>query len=921
MDKYVKKIHNVFSLEKDTNEYSYVVLKNKLTIFFIKNDTSQTGSALLYVNTGSKDNPEDTLGLAHFLEHMLFMGSEMFPGSALFQNEIKKNNAFTNAFTSETSTQYYFSSPTNFMYLLTIFSNFFIKPLFDIKYVEKEVNAVNSEHNKNISSDMWKLHNISKQFFKNKERQKFSTGTKQTLLPDNDISKLRDKLVNFYTTHYSANKMVLFVSINKTNNYDNEIIKLFEQIPIRDVKLEPYIAKYKKYKHKFELIKVKTNNDNFLTLYWHLKHTKPYNNSYHILCYILNNIDNGLQSYLEKTGYCFSSNAFIDDYFDNSCIILISIQMTDNGIDKWEYILYFVYMYIDYLLKNTDIYDIFYTEYKKMILLSANTLENIDGLSLCTGYANTYDTYKLDFSLLPIASVLIGKLNKCKKHYVKCLKNMTLQKVKAILTSPILTLKPNKQDIHYNTNYEHRKLKINSFEITNFSLPKTNPYIEYEGILPYVAINEPYKKINTNVNNIYYIQKNIFNTPAICMMINVKCNKYNIKIFIEKYLFFSYITKINEVLIDKLESAQHVFNIYNTTDGFSIIIHSHNSIHNISDLFKKYIDLFYTANTLDIEIYKNTYTQMKLRIDDYLHSGSYTMLSPEFIHMINSNRYTYDTLSKYIDAYSPENISKTFINDTIKYISSGSIISVFNGSIKINDVQSIINILERHIEYKQIKQDENINSGSTDKIIKTITNNNIHNKEYAISYGIYVGNIKEKGEWENDFLLMNMLSTYIHNHFFDLLRTEKQIGYVVSAHTLNINTTDNPHIYMVFTAQSTISELYKIIEEYIKENFLNVITAITQDEFNISIQSIETQLKEKPKNVFEDCSYMYGVIMSTPDLIYSTDLETLIKNRMNRKNILIEKLNKLTITDLINFSKKIYKNNRSVIHIIPKKMK
>ena len=370
-----------------------------------------------------------------------------------------------------------------------------------------------------------------------------------------------------------------------------------------------------------------------------------------------------------------------------------------------------------------------------------------------------------------------------------------------------------------------------------------------------------------------------------------------------------------------MESAQHVFNIYNTTDGFSIIIHSHNSIHNISDLFKKYIDLFYTANTLDIEIYKNTYTQMKLRIDDYLHSGSYTMLSPEFIHMINSNRYTYDTLSKYIDAYSPENISKTFINDTIKYISSGSIISVFNGSIKINDVQSIINILERHIEYKQIKQDENINSGSTDKIIKTITNNNIHNKEYAISYGIYVGNIKEKGEWENDFLLMNMLSTYIHNHFFDLLRTEKQIGYVVSAHTLNINTTDNPHIYMVFTAQSTISELYKIIEEYIKENFLNVITAITQDEFNISIQSIETQLKEKPKNVFEDCSYMYGVIMSTPDLIYSTDLETLIKNRMNRKNILIEKLNKLTITDLINFSKKIYKNNRSVIHIIPKKMK
>ena len=918
MDKYIKKIHNVFSLEKDTNEYSYITLKNGLTVFFIKNDTSQTESALLYVNIGSKDNPEDTLGLAHFLEHMLFMGSEMFPGSALFQNEITKNNAFTNAFTSETSTQYFFSAPTNFMYLLTIFSNFFIKPLFDIKYVEKEVNAVNSEHNKNISSDMWKLYNISKQFFKNKEKRKFATGTKQTLLPDNDISKLRDKLINFYTKYYSANKMVLYISMNKSNTYDKEIIKLFEQIPTHDVKSEPHTAKFKKHKQNFELIKVKTNNDNFLNLYWHLKHTKPHNNSYNILCYILNNVDNGLQSYLEKTGYCFFSNAFVDDYFDDCCIISISIQMTDNGIEKWEYILYYVYMYIDYLLKNLDIYDNFYTEIKKMVLLSANTLENIDGLSLCTEYANIYDTHKLDFSLLPIASILIGKLNKCKKHYVKCLKNMTLQKVKVILTSPLLTLKPNKQDIYYNTHYEHRKLKINSFESTTFSLPKTNPYIEYEGVLPYVAIDTPYKRIETKFNNIFYIQKNIFNTPAICVMINVKCNKYNIKTFIEKYLFFSYITKLNEVLITKLESAQHVFNIYNAIDGFSLIIHSHNGIHNISDLFKKYIDLFYTKNTLDMEIYKNTYTQMKLKIDNYLHSGSYTMLSPEFIHMINSNRYTYNTISKYIDAYSPENISKTFISDTIKYLTNGSIIGVFNGSIKINDVQSITDILERYIKYTQIKQDENINFIPADK---TITNNNIHNKEYAISYGMYIGNIKEEGEWENDYLLINMLNTYTHNHFFDLLRTEKQIGYVVSTHTLNINTTDNPHIYMVFTAQSTISELYKIIEEYIKDNFLNVINSITQDEFNISKQSIETYLKEQPKNIFEDCSYMYSTIISTPDLIYSTDIDTLIKNRMNRKNMLIKTLNKLTLNDLIIFSKKIYKNNRSVIHIQPKKMK
>jgi len=32
------------------------------------------------VNTGTFNDPKETEGIAHFLEHMLFMGSKKYPG-------------------------------------------------------------------------------------------------------------------------------------------------------------------------------------------------------------------------------------------------------------------------------------------------------------------------------------------------------------------------------------------------------------------------------------------------------------------------------------------------------------------------------------------------------------------------------------------------------------------------------------------------------------------------------------------------------------------------------------------------------------------------------------------------------------------------------------------------------------------------
>ena len=47
-------------------------------------------------------------GAAHFLEHLLFMGSEKYPGENEYKEFISNNGGSSNAFTDMTDTNYHF---------------------------------------------------------------------------------------------------------------------------------------------------------------------------------------------------------------------------------------------------------------------------------------------------------------------------------------------------------------------------------------------------------------------------------------------------------------------------------------------------------------------------------------------------------------------------------------------------------------------------------------------------------------------------------------------------------------------------------------------------------------------------------------------------------------------------------------------
>lgn len=96
-------------------------------------------------------DPREFPGLAHFLEHMLFLGTQKYPEENAYHKFIHEHGGSSNAFTSSEFTNFHFDcSPAFLAPALDHFAQFFISPLFTESATEREVNAVHSEHQKNI---------------------------------------------------------------------------------------------------------------------------------------------------------------------------------------------------------------------------------------------------------------------------------------------------------------------------------------------------------------------------------------------------------------------------------------------------------------------------------------------------------------------------------------------------------------------------------------------------------------------------------------------------------------------------------------------------------------------------------------------------------------------------------------------------
>ncbi|XP_045456766.1 insulin-degrading enzyme [Melitaea cinxia] len=236
----IKKYDDIIKSPEDKREYRGLHLANRLKVLLISDSTTDKSAAALDVNIGYLSDPDELPGLAHFCEHMLFLGTAKYPEENEYNKFLSAHGGSSNASTSSDHTTYYFDVlPQHLSGALDIFAQFFISPLFTESATGRELSAVNSEHEKNLSSDTWRLDQLNKSTADPKHPfHKFGTGNKDTLeiIPKEKGIDVRKELLKFHQKWYSANIMTLIVMGKESlDELEEIVVKLFSPVEDKSV--------------------------------------------------------------------------------------------------------------------------------------------------------------------------------------------------------------------------------------------------------------------------------------------------------------------------------------------------------------------------------------------------------------------------------------------------------------------------------------------------------------------------------------------------------------------------------------------------------------------------------------------------------------------------------------------------------------
>ena len=203
----------------------------------VSDPTAKESGAALVVKAGSWDEPEDSPGLAHFLEHMLFLGTKRYPVESEYDSFLSSHGGKNNAFTYNDITAYLFSVQNEgFDEALDRFSSFFTEPLFNPSGVGREVKAINQEFEMNSGTDQFLRYQVLKELADPKHPfSRFNSGNAVSLQ-----NASQDELKKWFETHYSADKMRLWVFSNlPLEQMETLVEKDFEAIPRRPAPASP----------------------------------------------------------------------------------------------------------------------------------------------------------------------------------------------------------------------------------------------------------------------------------------------------------------------------------------------------------------------------------------------------------------------------------------------------------------------------------------------------------------------------------------------------------------------------------------------------------------------------------------------------------------------------------------------------------
>ncbi|GAA5900616.1 uncharacterized protein JCM6883_002901 [Sporobolomyces salmoneus] len=355
-------IFNRAPIEQSPNDdklYRLIMLENGLEALIIQDPKADKASAAMDVKVGHLSDPEDLQGLAHFCEHLMFMGTEKYPKENDYTEFLTQHSGSSNAFTGMDQTCYFFDvSPSSLEPALDRFAQFFISPSFDPRCSEREANAVHSENSKNLQNDMWRMFQLDKSTSsrENHVYWRFGTGNKETLW-DEPMRKgidVRERLIDWCEKHYSANIAKLVVlskdSLDKTTQI---VVDQFSAVKNRNLSPPNFAGSPLTEKELGRTLFVKSVRD---TRSLEITFPFPDESQWYstkpggFLSHLIGHEGKGsILSLLKERGWANGMSAGAGNGANGFEFFKIQVDMTQEGLDNYEEIAQLVFAYISLL--------------------------------------------------------------------------------------------------------------------------------------------------------------------------------------------------------------------------------------------------------------------------------------------------------------------------------------------------------------------------------------------------------------------------------------------------------------------------------------------------------------------------------------------------------------------------------------------
>jgi insulysin len=920
--------------KNDTRNYDVFELENKIKVIVCSDPEADTSAISLNVQVGSKSEPSNIPGLAHFLEHMLFMGSVKYPNENHYEEFISKGGGSYNAYTASEHTTYYHEIKTDyFAESIDIFSRFFTDPLLSPNSVDREMNAVDSEFWSSYNADSHRRYAVLTQIGDQAHcSNRFSCGNLTTLKIDN----IRDEVVKFYNNHYSSNLMTVAL-ISKDSVHDLKILatKYFSQI----VNKNSTIANYNLRLPYSNIISAKPTNDtapflkllpiglkNKLCIIWqtpavsHLYDIRPG----HFYSHLIGHEGQlSLLSHLKSKNLAVNLSAGVDDSHTDHSTFEVTIELTDFGNSNVETILHSVRCYIDMLKHHLHIYEYqkrIYDEDKQILQITFDNKSKESPAHYVQRLAKDLATTNLNHDVL--------NMHYSKKIFDTGVKFVLDSYFEYIyLQSPIIihssqqlykTESAEWTDVEkwYNVPY---KLETTSW-VNNIpgcalgmGLPAKNMYIpenfllvdsvdSVDGINKTEAF-EPHLLNSSNNSELWMFTDTKSNIPKtyvqfLTILPKVLCNnKYSLllELYCEIYNEFNNELLYDATLVDytcKTSAAE--YGIEFSLCGYS---------DKIIDLWKTLTTNFCTFK-LKQEIFDLVYERLKKTYENYVSMELSQQLSYQLGLLFNKNYWSgVENLSvlKTITLADMESIRELLKDQDWGYI------GYVHGNTDADIVKEISDTFELELGF--VKNNDKKIFSSLPSVFVTFDKST--NKNTLLKYSplkteeVGVNNIVAVCYVLNDFsndlkneIYIKLLQSYIAEPFFDELRTKQQLGYAVWAYLSKetmLNQSKYEFNFVIKSAAKDTTHIQAKISEFINSMVKD------QSRFDAVLKSYYIALNEPLQSLGKRFSYYLSEICN---------LSHKFNVRDEKKNIINQNL--ITYDGFLEFVNKYIHENQPI---------